>query len=726
MTKFDDQIKNRIKNDDADFHEAFSNMAGVVMDIPLGDTDERKNALSAIGEVLRYYRIKATELPKEIEDLDEQLDYLLRPAGMMRRAVRLEDDWYKDAMGAMLGQTTDGTTVAILPHAFTGYMVFYPATAQKVRVTKKVAAGLSKDAVCFYKPLPQKEIGTKELVRYIVSILNRADLFFVALTTLLVTLVGLLPPMITKLLFGDVLQGGSAGVILPIVFFLIGATTSAALISVAKSIILTRIKTKLDVMLEAAGMMRTLSLPTEFFAQFSSGEIATRLQNLSEVCNMLLDALLTSGLTALFSLVYVVQIFGFAPELALPAAIIIFATAAITVAIVVIRSKILKKQMDDSAKTDGLVFALITGIQKIKTAGAEKRAFARWAGQYTKVARLQYDPPTFLKIGNVIISAISLVGVIVIYYSAINAHIAVSDYMGFNATYGMLSGAFASLSTVAVAFAYVNPVLDMIKPFFKTVPETTENKKMVTSLGGKIEVDNVSFRYTEDTPMVLDNLTIKVDAGQYVGIVGKTGCGKSTLLRLLIGFETACKGAVYYDERDIKTLDLPSLRRKIGVVIQDGKLFAGDIFSNIAITSPNLTVKEAWEAAEIAGIADDIREMPMGMNTVISEGSGGVSGGQKQRIMIARAVASKPRILLFDEATSALDNITQRNVSEALARLDCTRIVIAHRLSTIKECDRIIVLGDGHIVEDGTYTELCNQKGYFAELIKRQQIDMTE
>ncbi|MEG2882256.1 MAG: NHLP family bacteriocin export ABC transporter permease/ATPase subunit, partial [Christensenella sp.] len=292
MTKFDDQIKNRIKNDDADFHEAFSNMAGVVMDMPLGDTDERKNALSAIGEVLRYYRIKATELPKEIEDLDEQLDYLLRPAGMMRRAVRLEDDWYKNAMGAMLGQTTEGTTVAILPHAFTGYMVFYPATAQKVRVTKKVAAGLSKDAVCFYKPLPQKEIGTKELVRYIVSILNRADLFFVALTTLLVTLVGLLPPMITKLLFGDVLQGGSAGVILPIVFFLIGATTSAALISVAKSIILTRIKTKLDVMLEAAGMMRTLSLPTEFFAKFSSGEIATRLQNLSEVCNMLLDALL--------------------------------------------------------------------------------------------------------------------------------------------------------------------------------------------------------------------------------------------------------------------------------------------------------------------------------------------------------------------------------------------------------------------------------------------------
>ncbi|MEG1877269.1 MAG: ATP-binding cassette domain-containing protein [Lachnospiraceae bacterium] len=724
MNVYDEQINNRIKNDDADFHEAFSRMAGVVMDTPLTDLDDRKSTLSAIGEVLHYYGIKPEELPKEIEDLNEQLDYLLRPAGMMRREVHLTEDWYKNATGAMLGQKKDGTMVAILPNVFTGYVVFNPATAKKERVTKKNAEELSENAICFYKPLPQKEIGIKELVRYIASTPSRADLFFVILTALLVTLVGLLPPLITKLMFGDVIQGGDAGIIVPITFFLIGATTSASLIAIAKSIILTRIKTKLSVMLEAAGMMRTLSLPTDFFAQYSSGEIASHLQNLSEVCNMIVDAFLTSGITALFSLLYVMQIFHFAPELAIPAVIIIIATSAMTVAMVVVQSKMLKKQMDDSAKMNGLVYAMITGIQKIKTAGAEKRAFARWAGQYTKVARLQYDPPQFLKIGNVMITAISLIGIIVIYYFAINARISAADYMGFNATYGMLSGAFASLSTIAVAFAYVPPVLDMIKPFFTTMPETSENKKMVISLGGTIKIENVSFRYTEDTPMVLDNLTIKVEAGQYVGIVGKTGCGKSTLLRLLIGFEKACKGAVYYDDRDIKTLDLPSLRRKIGVVMQDGKLFAGDIFSNIAITAPDLTLEEAWKAAEIAGIADDIRQMPMGMNTVIAEGSGGVSGGQKQRIMIARAVASKPRILLFDEATSALDNITQMYVSESLAKLECTRIVIAHRLSTIRECDRIIVLGDGHILEDGTYAELCSQKGYFAELIKRQKIDI--
>ena len=217
--------------------------------------------------------------------------------------------------------------------------------------------------------------------------------------------------------------------------------------------------------------------------------------------------------------------------------------------------------------------------------------------------------------------------------------------------------------------------------------------------------------------------TLKIRAGEYIAIVGSTGCGKSTLVRLLLGFETPEKGAIYYDGKDVTTLDLRSLRRRIGAVTQDGSLFQGDIYSNIIISAPQLTLAEAWEAAELAGIADDIRAMPMGMQTVISEGQGGISGGQRQRLMIARAVAPKPRILMFDEATSALDNRTQKQVSEALDRLRCTRIVIAHRLSTIKNCDRILVLDKGRIVEDGSYDELIAQNGCFAELVARQRLD---
>lgn len=311
------------------------------------------------------------------------------------------------------------------------------------------------------------------------------------------------------------------------------------------------------------------------------------------------------------------------------------------------------------------------------------------------------------------------------YVMAVKSGISVADYYAFDTAYGMVSGAFASLAGIALTVAQIKPILNMVKPFFDAVPEVSDGKQVITRLSGGIELSNVSFRYSENMPLVVDDMSLKIRPGQYVAIVGKTGCGKSTLMRLLLGFEHPQKGAIHYDGRDLERIDLRSLRRRIGAVMQNGKLFQGDIYSNIVISAPWLSQDEAWEAAELAGIADDIRAMPMGMNTIISEGSGGISGGQRQRLMIARAIAPKPRILMFDEATSALDNITQKKISEALASLKCTRIVIAHRLSTIKQCDRIIVLDRGKIIEDGKYDELIEKNGFFAELVARQRLDST-
>ena len=285
-------------------------------------------------------------------------------------------------------------------------------------------------------------------------------------------------------------------------------------------------------------------------------------------------------------------------------------------------------------------------------------------------------------------------------------------------------GAFSSLASIVLQIAQIKPVLEMAEPFLKAEPEMSEGREILTEVSGSIELSNVYFRYNDDMPYVVDGLNLKIHQGEYVAIVGRTGCGKSTLVRLLLGFEKPEKGAIYYDGKDINRVDLRSLRRKIGTVTQDGGLFQGDIYSNIVISAPRLTVDQAWEAAEMAGIADDIKAMPMGMQTIISEGQGGISGGQKQRLMIARAIAPKPRILIFDEATSALDNKTQRQVSEALDGLKCTRIVIAHRLSTIKNCDRILVLNQGKILEEGTYDSLIEKNGYFAQLVERQRLDV--
>ncbi len=284
-------------------------------------------------------------------------------------------------------------------------------------------------------------------------------------------------------------------------------------------------------------------------------------------------------------------------------------------------------------------------------------------------------------------------------------------------------GAFSALAGIAISVASIRPVLEMAEPILKAEPEVAVQKQPVDRVSGRIEMSHVTFRYDENTPYVLSDLSLTIKAGEYVAIVGRTGCGKSTLVRLLLGFEKPEKGAVLYDQRDLNSIDPRSLRKHIGVVIQNGQLFQGDIFSNITISAPQLTLKEAWDAAETAGIAQDIREMPMGMQTMISEGQGGISGGQKQRLMIARAIAPKPNILIFDEATSALDNRTQKQVSDALDRMGCTRVIIAHRLSTIRNCDRILVMDKGAIIEEGTYEALIEKNGYFAELVARQRLD---
>ena len=370
-----------------------------------------------------------------------------------------------------------------------------------------------------------------------------------------------------------------------------------------------------------------------------------------------------------------------------------------------------------------MIFSLFTGIQKIRLAGAERRAFAHWAKGYREQAEYQYASPAFVRAGGAIAAGITTAGSLLIYYSAAAGGVSAADYIAFSASFGMVSGALSSLASAGVLAAQISPLAEMAKPILQAEPEEAEGKQMIRRLSGGVELSHVSFRYVPDGPLILDNVSLKVRPGQYVAIVGETGCGKSTLMRLLLGFEKPWKGAVYYDGKDLSKVDLKSLRRHIGVVMQNGKLFQGDIYSNIVISAPQLSMDEAWEAAEMAGIADDIRAMPMGMHTIISEGGGGISGGQRQRLMIARAIAPKPKILMLDEATSALDNITQKKVSDSLEKLGSTRIVIAHRLSTIRRCDRILVMERGRITADGTFEELMETSEYFAGLVRRQQID---
>ncbi len=727
MGWFDEQIRQRKESDQEVFEDSIFRMASVV----LGKqgtgilNDERIITKAAIDDILKYYHYKPAEIPESVSDPEEQLEYCLRPRGLMRRNIKLEEGWYKDAYGPVLAfRKTDGIPVALLPKPFTGYWYKDPDSGEKKNLNKENAANFDADAICFYRPLPLKKLGIPDLIIFLKNCLNTGDYVLLVVLTLLVTLVGMVNPSITKALTGFVRESKSISLLIGTAVFLLSAIISSQLINTVRSLMMNRIEIKTSLSVEAAMMMRVMNLPANFFRDYSSGELSSRFGAVNSLCELLLGNVFSTGLTSLVSLLYVTQIFRFAPALVVPAIAVILASVFFSIISALTQVKISKSVMEKGAEEAGLSYALISGIQKIKLAGAEKRAFARWAGTYSEAAELSYNPPLFIKANSAIASAISLAGTILIYYIAIKTKVSPPDYMAFNSAFGSLTGAFAALTGVALSVAQIKPILEMAEPILKTEPESSENKKMVTSLKGNIELSNVYFRYNEHMPYVVDGMSLKIKAGEYIAIVGTTGCGKSTLMRLLLGFETPEKGAIYYDGKDLSKLDLRSLRRRMGVVTQNGNLFQGDIYSNIVISAPQLGMDEAWEAAEMAGIADDIRAMPMGMQTIISEGQGGISGGQKQRLMIARAIAPKPKILMLDEATSALDNKTQKQVSDALDKLKCTRIVIAHRLSTIKNCDRILVLDKGHIMEDGTYDELIAKNGFFAELVARQRVDV--
>ena len=666
----------------------------------------------------------ARKIPASLKGFEEKLDYLLTASDIMFRKVTLEPGWSRDAMGVMVTSLADsGAVITVVRNGAGVYVYKDPKTGKNVTVHKPEEQKIGNEAYCFYRPLPLRSLTLKDLIRYMTDSVDSWDIASFIIASLMVTLVGMILPKLNHILMGEVVKYGSLQLLGAVMSFMLFAMISSFMLSIIKSFVQSRIRTKLSVNVQAAAMMRVLSLPAGFFKKYSSGELSQYLSYVNSLCTTLVDSIFSTAITGVFSLVYLTQIFSYAKSLVIPSLVVSVLTLGLSIAGNIAQSQINKELMEISAQERGLTYALMGGVEKIRLSGAENRVFTKWLDLYTRGADLKFNPPVLVKFQKVFNAAITLTGTIVMYFIAVKSGVSVADYYAFNTAYAYVSSALSAITSVALAAATVKPSLELIRPLMEAEPEKHSGRESVATITGNIELSHVTFRYEKEGRKIIDDLSLKIPARQYVAIVGKTGCGKSTLLRLLLGFEQPESGAIFYDRKDIQTLDLGSLRKLIGTVLQEGELFSGSIFENITISAPNLTLQEAWDAAEIAGIADDIRAMPMGMSTVLQEGGGGISGGQKQRIMIARAVAPKPKLLLLDEATSALDNITQKQVSDALDRMRCTRIVIAHRLSTIRHCDRILVMDGGKIVEDGKYEQLIEKGGVFAELVERQRLD---
>ena len=684
------------------------------------DTTSRET-IRQIGLILKYFKLDIPEKPPEYENILEQIDALLQPSGAMRRRIILSGSWWKDGDGPILATVKEtGRVLALLPGLLDGYYYLDPQSGDKIRITKYNRGLFEEDAFCFYKPLPQESLTGREYIAFLLQQLRLSDLILLGLAGLGVTFVGILIPLVTKIAFTGIVPTGKVKMLLSLTLMLASTAVGGWLMRSVRDSMTERIRNRLDTSAQNAVFSRLLNLPVTFFDNKSSGGLAQQVTALNTLPSLLCDILLCGMLTVVLSLADIYPIFSASVSLVLPSLAVLAASVGLFwVTVLQERSKI-RSLLSASVNNNAIVYDFLMGIQKIKLSGSENMAFAKWLEVYNKKAGAFFKVQFPASIRGQLLTFIRLLGTLWTFSIAFRQGLSAAQFAVFASAYGLMMSGIDTLALYGNSFSCLRPVLNIGEPILQEVPEQSTGKRTVSSLTGKIELHEVTFRYFEDGPAILDNVSLSIRPGEYVAIVGTTGCGKSTFMKLLLGFLSPQQGSITYDDKDLERIDKRSFRRHVGVVLQDGKLFPGDILDNITIAAPWLTPDDAWEAAQKAGIADYIRSLPMGMNTFITEGSGSISGGQRQRIIIARAIATNANILMFDEATSALDNITQKVVTDSLSKMGCTRIVIAHRLSTIRDCDRILVLDQGKIAESGTYDELIARKGFFAELVSRQ------
>ena len=685
---------------------------------------------------------KAMGMPVENISLSEDMAKRLEQVGILRRLaqkgnmqlrlVTLPDDWYKKDIGVMVGYLGEEKHLAaLIPEAPDRYRAVTAAHPEGIPVTDETVQEIAKDAFACYAGFPARALKVMDLLKFMFKQCWKADYRTILITSLIAGLIPLATPIITETIFQDIIPILDRQGLATVTQALMVTSFTTAALSVVRSIAIMRISTKIEISSESALWGRLLSLPPKFFRRYTVGELAGRMGGLSVVKGLVSGEFIGTVFSFIFSFWGVLLMCYYSIKLTL-AAIGVWIVYSIFEFFVFRRVLEFQRKIIAAAnKTAGTVQQIFAGLAKFRVQGAEEQAYRLWSrdfgDQWNWELRLRWQN----NYTSVISSIQPFVLTLLLYYIAVNGTgepgqggkaaqqgIGYAQFMAFSAAYSSFNATLGKIMGFVGTLFGIQPQIENLRPILQEVPETTEDKVDAEALSGAVEVSHLSFAY-EGGEEVLHDVSFRVRAGENVAIVGKSGCGKSTLVRCLLGFETPTKGSVYYDGQNLADLSLSSVRTQMGVVLQNGQLMTGDIFTNIVGTRL-LTQDDAWEAAEAAGIAEDISEMPMGMQTVISEGSSNISGGQRQRLMIARALVGKPAILIFDEATSALDNRSQSIVTESLDKLHATRIVVAHRLSTIRGCDRVIVLDDGRVAEEGGFDELVAKGGLFAELVKRQ------
>ena len=664
-------------------------------------------------------------------DRVQLLRRLVQKGNMQMRLIELVDDWYRKDSGVIVGFFGEAKTLAaFIPTAAGEYKIVTRDIPDGKRITDEVAKSIDKSAFEFYAGFPSRALKIMDLLKFLFKQCWIADYKTVIGISLVSGLIPLVMPLVTETIFQDIIPILDRQGLATVTQVIMVTSFTTASLGIVRTIAVMRITTRINMSTEAALWGRLLTLPTKFFRQFTSGELASRMNGIS-VIKGLVSAEFIGGLFGfVFSFWSVFLMCYYSLKLTAAAVAVWFVYAIITAFIYRRVLGFQRALIAAGNREAGLVQQIFKGLSKFREHGAEKQAFWLWSEVFGETWRYNLKLRWQGNYNQIIGSVQPFILTLLLYYIAVYGMneigpngqqiqgIGYAQFLAFQGAFSSFNATLNGIIPLVGQYFAIQPQIENLRPILNEVPESVGEKADAGILSGAIEVNHVSFGYIEGKD-VLHDINFKIAAGENVAIVGRSGCGKSTLVRLLLGFETPRKGAIYFDGHDLADVNLPSVRMQMGVVLQNGQLMQGDIFTNI-IGMNSLTEDDAWEAAKKAGVALDIAMMPMGMQTVISEGSTNISGGQRQRILIARALVTKPAILIFDEATSALDNRTQAIVTKSLDELSVTRIIVAHRLSTIRSCDKILVMDSGRIVESGTFDELVARGGIFAGLVKRQ------
>jgi NHLM bacteriocin system ABC transporter ATP-binding protein len=651
---------------------------------------------------------------------------IARMAQLRIRRVLLRDVWWKTDAGPLLGWHGDERSpVALVRHRANTYTMFDPKGGRHRSVDRSVAGELKPEAVTFYPVLPSRPLQYRDLLAFAMRGVS-GSIARIALAILAIGLLSLVPPLLTNVLVSSVIPRTEIDQLVVCALGLTVAAVAITSLQVMQGRVTLRLEGLLDYKLQAALIDRLLRLPTSLFREYTSGDLVDRAMGIDATRRIFTGRVLGGFTAAFFCLFSIGLMLYYDVRLGSIALLLTMIRAAAILATSAARLYYETKQFNLQGKGSGFVLQLIAGVGKLRVAGATARALARWSQQFAVQRHYFIASQQAANALSTFDAVFPMLATLTIFALAsyTNSHLLLDlgAFLGFLAAFGQTMAAIGSLASSVSESLVAIPHLSRLKPVISTPAEISEERRSPGELSGEIELSGIVFRYTQGGPKVLDDISLNIATGDYVAIVGPSGSGKSSLLRLLLGFERAEAGTVFYDGKALNTLDISAVRRQLGVVLQDTKLATGSLYENIC-GGVDLPLEKAWEAARLAALDADIAQMPMGMHTLVAEGVSTLSGGQRQRLLIARALARSPRLLLFDEATSALDNQTQSIIGTSLERLSITRIVIAHRLSTVRNADRIVMLSRGKIVQAGSFAELMSEPGPFADFAERQLLE---